>query len=364
MGQPFASLTSDELARFDAGKDEFMAVETPDEGLGPVFNEASCATCHTNPVGGTNGRLETRFGSLNHGVFDPLANLGGSLLQDHGIGAVTVNGAYTYDPETVPTIANVVARRITTPLFGLGLVDAVPDAELIQLARHEAAITPGTAGRVSMVTEIKTGQMRVGRFGFKAQVPTLHQFSGDAYLNEMGVTSPEFPNENCPQGDCSALAHNPMPTMNDDGSSITAFEDFMKMLAPPPRGALSPQVVAGSGVFALIGCGSCHTRALVTGGSPIAALSNKVFEPFSDFLVHDMGSLGDGIVQNTVQGREIRTTPLWGVGTRPMYLHDGRAATIDDAIRAHDGQGRAARNRYVGLSSQARQSLLAFLNTI
>ena len=361
-GEPLAGLSVAELARFEAGKEEFVEAEEADEGLGPVFNEASCAVCHDAPVGGTNGRLETRFGRRTFRGFDPLAALGGSLLQDKGIGLL--EDGYEYKAEAVPPEANVTALRITTPLFGLGLVDAVPDRTFLQIASLQAAFTPGTAGKVSLVKEIRTGRTRVGRFGWKAQVPTLFQFSGDAYLNEMGITSPEFPEENCPQGDCSLLEHNPLKTLNDEGEGVVAFADFMMLLAPPPRGPVSRQVFDGSEVFTRIGCGSCHTRVLVTGDHEIRALSNKAFQPFSDFLLHDMGSLGDGIVQGAANGREMRTAPLWGLRTRSLLLHDGRASSIEAAIRAHDGQGRRARDRFAGLSAGSREALLAFLNSL
>ena len=352
LGDPLPGLNGSELARFEAGLEEFSEAEEDDEGLGPVFNEASCAVCHDAPVGGTTGRLETRFGRRENGQFDPLANLGGSLLQDQGIGGV-------YRAEQVPREANVVAMRMTTPLFGLGLVDAVPDAELIGLARAQQSTS--TPGRVHMVKDVHTGEMRVGRFGFKSQVATLQNFSGDAYLNEMGITSPDFPDENCPQGDCSKLKHNPLAILNDSGSGVVAFADFMTMLAPPPRG---PGNKAGEELFESIGCANCHTPRLATGRSPIAALNRKAFEPFSDFLLHDMGSLGDGIVQGDASGREFRTTPLWGLHTRPAFLHDGRAKTVSAAILGHDGQGRNARDRFAGLSSGETQALLEFLRSL
>jgi CxxC motif-containing protein (DUF1111 family) len=362
LGDPFPNLTADQLAHFAAGKDEFQADETVPEGLGPVFNEAACASCHNLPVGGTTGRKETRFGTTrSDGTFDPLTELGGSLIQDKGIGPVA---GHVFSGEVVPSQATIVAQRITTQLFGLGLVDAVPDALLLKLAQLEAVRSPATAGTPNLVTELHTGRTRVGRFGWKAQVPTLFQFSGDAYLNEMGITNPEFPNENCPQGDCAALAFNPAPGLNDDGTGVQRFTDFMTLLAPPPRGPVSLQVFEGGAYFALIGCANCHTPALVTGPSPVAALSRKVFQPFSDFLLHDMGSLGDGIVQGRSTARQMRTAPLWGVRTRPALLHDGRATTIEAAILAHDGQGRGARNRFAGLSARARDALLAFLNSL
>jgi CxxC motif-containing protein (DUF1111 family) len=365
LGSPLADLSADELTRFAEGEEEFQAVETIEEGLGPVFNEASCSTCHDAPLGGTTGRLETRFGRWNRGRFDPLANLGGSLIQDRGIGRVpTATGVFKFVAEVVPRIANARTPRLTTPLFGLGLVDAVPDETLLQLARSQARNTPSTRGTPHMVTEISTGGTRVGRFGWKAQVPTLHQFSGDAYLNEMGITNPEFPDENCPQGDCRALKFNPAPDLNDDGEGVVRFADFMTLLGPPPRGRTTRDTEEGGKVFVSIGCADCHTPTLVTGDSPIQALSHKTFQPFSDFLLHDMGRLGDGIVQGKAGGREFRTAPLWGLSSRPLFLHDGRATSPQAAILAHDGQGARARRRYLDLRQGQQQALLAFLKSL
>ena len=366
FGGPIAGLDAGLLARFDAGRDDFAEEETVEDGIGPVFNEISCATCHDHPVGGTTGRTETRFGRVLNGRFDPLIELGGSLMQDHAIGAVGAGaGAFTYVPETVPAEANVRALRLTTPLFGLGLVEAVPDETFLVLAQLEALRSPSTAGVPSLVTEIRTGATRVGRFGWKCQVPTLHQFSGDAYLNEMGVTSAEFPNESCPQGNCAVLAFDPVPTLNNDGSDVDRFTDFMTLLGPPSRDGHAFGVVAhGEQVFRAIGCANCHTPTLVTGESPVPALSHKVFEPFSDFLLHDMGALGDGITQGAADGRHMRTAPLWGLSSRSTYLHDGRAKTVEQAITAHDGQAAAARERYYRLNPGLRAHLIAFLESL
>jgi hypothetical protein len=208
LGGPLAGLDAGLLARFVEGQADFKEIETVEDGLGPVFNEASCVSCHDAPIGGTTGRPETRFGRWDRGGFDPLARLGGSLLQDHAIGKVEgANGSYPYVAEIVPRRATVSATRITTPLFGLGLVDAVTDATLLELARMQARNSPATRGTPNLVTEVGTGATRVGRFGWKAQVASLHQFSGDAYLNEMGITSPDFPVENDPQGDRAALLY-------------------------------------------------------------------------------------------------------------------------------------------------------------
>jgi len=368
LGDPLPGLTADEMAKFDEGKDTFQEVEGNDKGLGPVFNEASCATCHSTATadglatGGSNGRLETRFGRVTSGTFDPLASEGGSLLQDHGIGLVA--GGYTYAAETIPADANVAARRRTTPLFGLGLVDAVPDSTFKALAQLERLLSPSTAGTLIMVPDLTTGKEAVGKFGWKDQNPNLLQFSGDAYLNEMGVTSTMFPNENCPQGDCTSLVHNPFPGINDTDGDVQKFADYMSMLAPPSRGTITRAAQRGEFVFLAIGCANCHTPALITGPSNLSAANKVVFHPYSDFLLHDMGSLGDGIVQGPAGATMMRTAPLWGLRFNATYLHDGRATDVQSAILAHEGQGQASRNKFATLSSQQQADLLAFLSSL
>ncbi len=369
FGDPLRGLTVAQLEKFALGKVEFSTEEEFADGLGPVFNEKSCVVCHVGPgsaTGGTNQRLETRFGTITNGKFDPLTELGGSLLQDHGIGFVTVSaGTHNYEPEIVPTRATIQTQRRTTPLFGLGLVDAVPDSTFQFIAAIEGQYGNGTAGRVHMVNDPVHGGKSVGKFGWKSQVPNLMTFSGDAYLNEMGISNPLFPNENCPQGDCAALAYNPaLFNPNDDGSGVRAFNDFMTMLAPPPRGVITTDVLAGDFVFNVIGCSACHTPVLITGQSDVTALHYRAFQPFSDFLLHDMGSLGDGIVQGDATGSDIRTAPLWGLRTQTRLLHDGRATTIEQAILAHEGQGAAARDRFAALGSELKGKLLAFLDSL
>ena len=366
FGDPFPNLTTNQLNKFDAGKDEFRNEETVADGLGPVFNGKSCAECHNNPApGGDSEITETRFGTVMNGHFDPLTQFGGSLIQSKGIGGEP-GAACNIAGETVPPQATIVAQRRTTPLFGLGLVDAVPDQFFIAIAQLQKRFTPEIAGRPNLVTNLSTGGQAVGRFGWKSQVPSLFQFAGDAYLNEMGITSPMFPNENCPQGDCTLppiCDLGPKPT-NDDGSGVQAFADFMTFLAPPPRGPKTRQALAGEIVFYKIGCANCHLPALETGHSSVAALNHVTFYPFSDFLLHDMGSLGDGIEQGHANGREMRTAPLWGVRERKTYLHDGRANNFTDAILAHDGQGAKAKQKFNSLPAKDLAELLAFLNSL
>jgi CxxC motif-containing protein (DUF1111 family) len=364
LGDPLPGVTPAEHARFLAGKAAFQEVEDVAGGLGPVFNENACAVCHkVGAVGGGGTRLETRFGRLVAGQFDPMTYAGGSLIQDQGIGLF--NGV-NFQGEVVPAAATIVAQRRTTPLFGLGLVDSVPDAVFHQLALLQQVCSPATAGRVNPVTNVATGQVGVGKFGWKCQHPALLPFAGDAYLNEMGVTTPMFPLENCPQGQCNLLLTPGLPAVpNDaDNSTVVAFADFMTFLGPPPRGPVSDQARQGAGLFSRVGCADCHVPSLQTGPNASAALSHVMFFPYSDFLLHDMGSLGDGTTQSGAGPHEMRTAPLWGVRLATTLLHDGRATSLTAAILAHDGQARPARNKFSALSKTQQAQLLAFLNTL
>jgi CxxC motif-containing protein (DUF1111 family) len=364
FGDSLRDLTATQAAAFAAGRTEFATVETVNDGLGPVFNGRSCGECHLAPaLGGASRRVVTRIGTRVNGVFDPLTNFGGSLLQDHAIGPPD-GSPHPFRPERVPPAATIIVHRRTTSLLGLGFVDATPDTTFVVLSQQEAARGDGTAGRVAQVQNISAGMTTAGKFGWKAQVPTLFQFAGDAYLNEMGITNPQFPNENCPSGDCNELAFNPRPGLNDTGDSVQKFADFMMMIAPPPRGPITSDANDGEQVFARIGCGSCHTATLQSGSSAIAALDHKTYHPYSDFLLHDMGSLGDNIDQGDAKGPEMRTAPLWGLRTLQTFLHDSRAQTIEDAIMAHDGQAAGSRNRFNSLGAADRAKLIAFLRSL
>jgi len=361
-GDALPDLPPDLKQRQLDGHAEFVRNRNPASGLGPVMTGTGCQGCHDGPPaeGGTNQRLELRFGRRGaDGVFDPLLSLGGPLLQDQAIG--NVNGV-NWVPEKVPPEANVVAQRRTTPLFGLGLVDATADATFVAIAAWQRARDPATAGRAAMVPEVGATELRVGKFGWKAAQPTLLQFNADAFVNEMGITTPIFPDENCPQGNCPALLQNPAPGVNDpDGTALHQADDFVRFLGPPPR---NPYSGTGAGTFVAIGCSFCHVQTLVTAPNTVAALDRVAYHPYSDFLLHDMGALGDGIDQGDANGSEMRTTPLWGVSKQTRLLHDGRARNVHDAIVAHDGQGKAARDRFLALDPGEQDILLGFLQSL
>jgi CxxC motif-containing protein (DUF1111 family) len=363
FGDPLQGLTRADLARFRAGKVVFERNFTPRAGLGPVFNNTACAQCHDQgAIGGGSDTLETRYGQVIDGVFNSLTQFDGQLLHSKGIGLF--NGV-DFVGEVVPPEANVVAHRRTTPLFGLGLVDAVPDQSLMDLAQFEQEFTPATAGRALVLTDVFSGQPRVGRFGWKCQIGTVATFSGNAFLNEMGITTPFFPHENPPGGNVALLAANPALTNpNDTTATVMQLADHTTFLAPPPRRALSRNAGVGQVLFLGIGCADCHLPTMRTGPNEVAALDEVEFHPFSDFLVHDMGSLNDGIAQAPATGQEMRTAPLWGARIRTSFLHDGRAKTIGDAILAHDGQGLAARNRFATLNAREKANLLEFINSL
>jgi CxxC motif-containing protein (DUF1111 family) len=362
FGAPLPGLTPEQLAAFNTGRAAFRERETVASGLGPIFNDVSCVACHNGQAAGGASRIfVTRFGHTENGVFDPLESLGGSLLQRRAIAQPAL--------EIVPPEANTVARRQTTALFGLGLIEAIPDDAIIALAARPEV--DGVHGRPSLVTDVASGEQRVGRFGWKAQQATLLAFSGDAYLNEMGITNRLFPDENAPNGKADVLAQfDTVSDIEDEVDPITgrgdidALADFQRLLAPPPMRPLGTATLAGRELFHTIGCAQCHVPELTTGPSDIAALSGKKVRLFSDLLLHNMGALGDGIAQGDAGPREFRTPPLWGIRGSAPYLHDGRAPNLDRAIRAHDGEGSVARDRYQALTLTQRAQLLAFVNSL
>jgi hypothetical protein len=390
---PLPGVTPSELAAFESSIVTFQEIETVDDGLGPIFNGNSCGGCHSQPgPGGGSHFFETRFGrqavltdagsgcldasGADAGAFasfDPLMQLGGDLQQFFSIGSQGAPAGCAFPIEIIPPQADIIALRRTTPLFGLGLVDNVPPEELELIAALQAAVTPSTAGRVGHALDAVTHELAISKFGWKAQVVNLFQFAGNAYNNEMGVTNPLFPQENCPNDlpNCALVQRcNPQPGLNDDGTDVQAFFEFMTFLAPMERGPNTPSVQRGQKVFSETGCANCHIPTLVTGPNASAALDRKVFHPYSDFLLHDFGTSADGIGPDEgnaaqqvgiARANEMRTSPLWGIRTVDRFLHDGRARTIPEAIRLHDGQAARARDRFERLNLRQQIDLVNFV---
>jgi CxxC motif-containing protein (DUF1111 family) len=374
VGDALPNLTGAQQQAFSDGKDAFEEVEGLADGLGPVFNEKSCARCHSvGATGGSGTQFEVRAGRLVNGVFNSLESEGGQLFDLFSVANLTGNEqraipncTLAKNGEPIPADANVVAKRRTTAVFGLGFVDATPDSTFVALAGSQP---PEIRGTVNMVHDIRANATTVGKFGWKAQVPTLHQFSGDAYRNEMGITNPEFLTEQPPLGDSGSVANCDLkPEPEDDGTDVELFTEFMTELAPVAPLAENAQALAGDALFTRLGCDGCHVRTLTAGPSSIDAINGHPYHPFSDFLLHDMGSLGDNIGDNGAAGlTQMRTAPLWGLrlmDAKHQLLHDGRATSMADAILRHDGQGRAASVAFGALSSSDKSNLIAFLNTL
>jgi CxxC motif-containing protein (DUF1111 family) len=357
-GDPLSDLSPAHVGWFVDGRDAFEKVYSPADGLGPTFNAPSCVACHSTPVAGGGSNLTvTRFGRMTDGVFDPLIARGGPLLQAQAIDPACL--------ETIPPEANVVTERLTTPMFGAGLVEAILDEDIARRADPDDGNHDGISGRVHLVPY--PGRLRVGRFGWKAQEATLLSFIADAMVGEMGVTNLLVPNGTKPNGSAALQATCEAIEGHDDPEDVPAegeFTDlvktsnFARLLAAPstakPRGR-------GFSAFRAARCERCHVAAMRTGPHTIPALSEQRIYPFSDFLLHDMGMLGDGIVDGDAGPTEMRTAPLWGIAGRTRYLHDGRAATLRDAILAHDGEGAKSRERFLELSVRRQTDLVAFV---
>jgi CxxC motif-containing protein (DUF1111 family) len=409
------ALPGTNAAAFAEARDAFNASENATDGLGPIFNERGCGSCHQNgAVGGAGQQIESRFGRLVNNVFDGMESVGGSLRQLFGIGGFNIGGLNCNSgTDANPAAgATIFAGRLTTPLFGLGLVDSLPDSRFDTLASREPTAIRGIVNRVSTVLpnpldpSQSTGATRVGRFGWKAGVPNLGQFSADAYLNEMGITTTScirgarngaFATENranrsptnavingCPDDavpgtddDLAAETNNCAGGVNELQDDVAFFTFFMAHLAPPPRVTIQAGSAEARGQTLFnstsLACSGCHrsdadvfvstTAGGVTGGI--------VFAPFSDFLLHDMGTLGDGIGNtgdSVAVTRRMRTAPLWGLRSRNKKLHDGRTTSTQTAIEAHDagpnGQGTPSGVAFKALTTAQKSDLLAFLNTL
>ena len=364
-GEPLAGLSTTEFAEFRLGLDDFLEVETSDEGLGPAFNGTSCAVCHNVPaVGGGGVILELRAARRNaEGEFEPLDPSGETLFQ---LFSVPGHGCQVILPDD----ATVFARRIPIPLFGAGLVEALSDEQLLALEDPSDRNRDGVSGRAARVIDLATGQPRVGRFGWKGQHATLLAFGADAYRNEMGITNDLFPNElalGVSADRMKACDRIPDPEDVVDPQTrrrgIDNFASFMRLLAPVAR--LAPDAAARSGeqIFGAIGCAACHVPELVTPRHSNPIFDRRPVPLFSDLLLHDVGT-GDGIKQGAAEAAEIRTPALWGLRFRRPLLHDGSASTIEEAIVRHRVEAELARQGFDRLSAADRAALLAFLRSL
>lgn len=359
-----------EQADFDKARDVFEEQEDEDEGLGPLYNARSCGECHATPIVGGSSQVT----ELRAGHYDGLSfydHPGGSLINDRSISAAIA--------ETVMPGYEVQTFRLSSSTLGLGFVEAIDDATLRDIARNQPRLSGGRINGTALDVLIseKNNFRRVGRFGWKDQHGSLLSFAADAYLNEMGITSPMQPHENTSNGnpidDYDAVAD-----PEDDGDDVEAFANFMRSTKAPPRDldlANSPDGLVGAQLFQNAGCAICHvtTFTTVNANSAInggtfkvpAALGDKIIHPYSDFLLHNVGT-GDGIVQNggPSSRNQVRTAPLWGLRTRTRLMHDGLSVTITDAILRHAGEATYVIDNYRALTNTQKNQLLTFLRSL
>jgi CxxC motif-containing protein (DUF1111 family) len=287
---------------------------------------------------------------------------GGSLIDDRAIDASL--------QERVPVTSEVRTFRIALSLLGDGFVEAIDSNTLLALSNAQPAAVRGTLIQVPVLEA--PGNNRAGRFGIKNQHASLESFAADAYVNEVGVTSPTQAEENTSNGR-SVAAFDTVADPEDDGGDITLFTNFMRSLPAPPRGPITAAVTRGQTAFNAAGCATCHTPTITTApaGTVInggaftvpAALGDKTIHPFGDFLLHNIGT-GDGIVQNGGQATrlQVRTMPLWGIRVKSRLMHDGLSFTVQDAIARHAGQASAARAFFTNnLGAGAQNDLVAFV---
>ncbi len=352
--------------QFDANLGTFSEREGIADGLGPVFNAQSCAECHQNPVTGAISQVtELRAGHFDGFKF--IDHPGGSLINDRAIDASI--------QERVLGGNEVRSFRTSLNTLGDGFVEAIDSNTLVAIANGQPF---GMRGQFIEVPVAESGGLvRGGRFGWKNQHASLLSFSADAYLNEMGITSPLQPTENTSNGN-SVAAFDSVPDPENDGADVQAFADFMRATKAPPRDvqlAATPDAQAGSALFNQVGCTTCHVATITTAppGTVINrgaftvpdALGNKSIHPFGDFLLHNVGT-GDGIVQNGGPStrNKLRTAPLWGMRTRDRLMHDGESLTRNEAILRHAGEATPVINNYRNLSINQKNQLVTFLNSL
>jgi len=395
-GGPVAGLSTTLSAAFTAGASTFTEVEdVTNDGLGPRFNSNSCISCHAQPAsGGTSPATNPQIQFVNSRNVQPsFIHANGPVREarfiknpdgtpDGGVHALftiegrpdTPSGCNINQPD-FSNLSNIIFR-IPTSLFGLGLIEAVTDTTLVNNLNSSGGAAFGIAGRFNHNGNDGT----IARFGWKAQNKSLLLFAGEAYNVEMGITNLIFNTEREESVNCSPLAP-PNSIFNLGGQvdqavfdDINAFANFMRFLAAPARGPIDNTVTQGSNQFFNVGCARCHSVTLQTGASPFPPLANQQIHPYSDFAIHHMGpGLADNVSQGQAGGDEFRTAPLWGLGQRLFFLHDGRETDLLKVIADHAG---AANSQYpaseanivVGnfnaLSTSDKQAVLNFLRSL
>ncbi|WP_289038406.1 di-heme oxidoredictase family protein [uncultured Zobellia sp.] len=407
-------LSLDEQITFGVGNSLFNqnwvtapASTTARDGLGPFFNARSCSGCHFKDG---RGRPPAFEGELAHGLLLRLtlpgtgANGGtipdpiyGGQFQDNSILGVDKEGVLKVTYETVgityPDGSSVdlqkpiyemvnlnygamnsavqVSPRVANQMIGLGLLDAIPESVLLSYEDESDADGDGISGRANYVYDVESASLKLGRFGWKANQPTVKQQVAAAFSGDLGITSSLFPDENCNETlNCDEIANGGSPEIPDDNLDNVAF--YSATLSVPARRDFdNEEVLQGKELFHSINCSGCHIATFQTGTSNITALSNQTIRPYTDLLLHDMGdALSDNAPEFKATGNEWRTPPLWGIGLiktvndHTNLLHDGRARNIEEAILWHGGEAETIKNNFMDLDKDDRAKIIKFIETL
>jgi len=410
---PIPNLSLAKMRFFTGGRHLFRRTWTPApssvkslDGLGPVFNRVSCSGCHVKdgrgspPPEGTDKfrSMVIKLGIINKNTLEPDPNYG-FQLNDKSILGVPYEGKakIIYDTKLITFNDGSIAKlakpqytffslsfgqlnknikfsgRVAPAVFGLGLIEAIKEQDLLQNSDPEDKNQDGISGRAHKIIDIPTNKNKIGKFGWKAtRASLLHHISGAAF-QDMGLTSSIFTKQNCMkiQIKCKEQINGGTPEISN--KQIERLLIYMQTLAPPrQRNKTNDAVIKGNHLFLKIGCSGCHTPAYKTGEhKDHPELSNKIIKPYSDFLLHDMGpGLDDGLKEGSALSSEWKTPPLWGIGLikivnkHTRFLHDGRAGSIEEAILWHEGEAKTSKNKYLKLEKNERNYILKFLNSL
>lgn len=374
IAEPIEGLTQAQMVLFTQGDALFDHVYTEEAGLGPIFVQQACAGCHPGDGKGHPLNMVTRFGKMTFTGFDYMLTEGGPQLQQRSIN--------NYLAEVLPAGHTHSSDRIAPIVIGLGLLAAVNDNTILAMADPNDGNGDGISGRVNYILpkpffnalaiHTDSSGYRIGRFGKKASKVTILQQVVFALKEDIGITS-DYDTEDLFNYLVGANTGDQTPDPEVSKSVVDRLVFYMRTLkAPTRRNETDPDVIAGEVIFNDLGCVKCHVSTLTTDISEISALSQKVFHPYTDMLLHDMGSgLDDGYPEGDAKGYEWRTPPLWGLGLAEdsqggtgYYLHDGRATTVKQAIALHGGEASGVVSNYFALTESEKDQLIAFLKSL
>jgi CxxC motif-containing protein (DUF1111 family) len=371
IGDPFPDLTEEQLSTFLLGKAVFSRLTSVEEGLGPTYNQTRCSDCHTLPVAGGSGPTDRTLGKVRkweNGECDLLEEFGGDLIQKEATPPLLALG---YEPpEADPPDASIRIDEPALAVFGLGLVEQIPEADILALADPDDADGDGISGRPGYDISGHPGQEgKFGRFTRKSEWNRLYDFIEAALNTEIGLTSPRHLAEQTLNGEPVPPEADPMPDPEMDERGVQMLYDFVRFLAPPARAEitsaeLQDSVARGEALFEEVQCAACHTPTMYTGENEIAVFSEKPVHLYSDLLLHDMGEELLGMCGPYALPTEYRTAWLWGLRYKANYMQAGQASTLTESIELHGGESAASRQLFRDLSDEDKAMLLRFLSIL